>query len=195
MIKKRPAVFLDRDGVIVEQVDLPQCESDLKILPGAAQAIATLNEFGYFVVIVGNQPVVARGIITLAEARRLNKVLAGRLAKDGARIDAVYLCPHHPMANLKRYRKVCACRKPAPGMILQAAREHYLDLTKSFMIGDSTQDVQAGNRAKVKMILVRTGHGGKDAWQHEGNPDFVAKNLLQAAKLIQKLSEKYIKIN
>jgi D,D-heptose 1,7-bisphosphate phosphatase len=185
---KRPAVFLDRDGTIIRQTDYPRRESDLKILSGAAKAIKILNQLGYFVVIVSNQPVVARGLITLREAKRLNRVLAVRLKKLGAVIDASYLCPHHPQANVKKYRIVCTCRKPAPGMILQAAREHNLDLKKSFMVGDSTQDVQAGNRAKVKMILVRTGHGGKDSWQHEGKPDFLVRNLVEAASIVAELS-------
>jgi len=189
-MKKFPAVFLDRDGVIIRQVDLPQKESDLKILPGAAEGIALINKLGYFVVIVSNQPVVARGLITLREAHRLNKVLATRLAKRGARIDAEYLCPHHPQADMKKYRISCTCRKPAPGMILQAAREHGLDLKSSFMIGDSTQDVQMGNRAKVKMILVKTGHAGKDPWQHKGVPDFVAKDLQAAAKVIARIKKR-----
>lgn len=184
--KKASGVFLDRDGVIIEQIDLPRRASDFHILPDVPEAIALLNKEGYFVVIVSNQPVVARGMITLREAKHLDETLVRQLAKKGARIDAVYRCPHHPQANIKRYRKVCDCRKPAPGMILTAAQEHHLDLKKSFMVGDSTQDIGAANAAHVKMILVRTGHGGKDAWQHSGKADFKVRDLKAAAKLIIK---------
>lgn len=186
--RKRPAVFLDRDGTIIRQVELPHTPSQLVTLPGAARAVAQLKRLGYFLAIVSNQPVVARGILTPEGAIELNDVLMERLARWGARIDAFYFCPHHPKANMKKFRKVCNCRKPKPGLILRAAREHRLDLKKSFLIGDSTQDVRMGNRARVKMILVRTGYGGKDPWQHAGKPDFVVKNLAAAARLIKELS-------
>jgi len=190
MRKKKPAVFLDRDGTIIRQIELLHKPSQLKIFPDAAKAIRVFNELGYVTVIVTNQPVVARGIIGPKEVDHIHAVLIDRLAKKGGKIDAVYFCPHNPKANVKKYRIVCKCRKPAPGMILQAAKEHGIDLKKSFLIGDSTQDVLAAKRAKVKMILVRTGHGGKDPWQYKGKPDYTVKNLSAAAKIIEKLSKK-----
>lgn len=186
--KKRPAIFLDRDGTIIRQVELLHKPSQIKIFSAAAPAITSFNKLGYLVVVVTNQPVIARGVIGPKEVDHVHAVLIDRLGKKGGRIDAVYYCPHHPLANLKKYRMTCKCRKPAPGMILQAAKDHGIDLKKSFMIGDSTQDVLAGNRAKVKTILVRTGHGGKDPWHHEGKPDFIARDLGAAAKIIKKLS-------
>ncbi|HEY5220725.1 MAG TPA: HAD family hydrolase [Candidatus Paceibacterota bacterium] len=184
--KKRPAVFLDRDGTIIRQVELLHKPSQLKLFPAAAPAIKAFNKMGYLVVIVTNQPVVARGMIGPKEVDHIHAVLIDRLGKRGATIDAVYYCPHHPLANVKKYRMVCKCRKPAPGMILQAAKDHGIDLKKSFLIGDSTQDILAGNRAKVKMILVRTGHGGKDPWQHEGKPDFIVRDLAGTVNIIKK---------
>ena len=184
--KKHPAVFLDRDGTIIRQVELLRAPSQVKFFSDAARAIRGFNAMGYAVVVVTNQPVVARGIIGPKEVDHIHAVLIKRLARKGARIDAVYFCPHHPLANVKKYRMVCKCRKPSPGMILQAAKEHNIDLKKSFFIGDSTQDVLAANRAKVKMILVGTGHGGKDPWQHNGKPDFRVKNLTGAARIIKK---------
>lgn len=177
---------MDRDGTIIRQVELLHKPSQLKVFPDAAKAIRVFNKLGYVVIIITNQPVVARGMIGPKEVDRIHAVLIDRLAKRGAKIDAVYFCPHHPKANMKKYRMVCKCRKPSPGMMLQAAKEHGIDLKKSFLIGDSTQDVLAGNRAKVTTVLVTTGHGGKDPWQHEGTPDFIAKNLKQAATFIQK---------
>jgi mannose-1-phosphate guanylyltransferase/phosphomannomutase len=187
MKPKRPAIFLDRDGTIIRQVELLNKPSQIKIFPGAATAIKAFNQLGYLVIIVTNQPVVARGLIVPKEVDHIHAILIDRLGKKGATIDAVYYCPHHPLANVKKYRMVCKCRKPSPGMILQAAKEHGIELKKSFFIGDSTQDVLAGNRAKVKMILVRTGHGGKDPWQHEGKPDFIVKDLAAAVKIIKKI--------
>jgi D,D-heptose 1,7-bisphosphate phosphatase len=183
---KRPAIFLDRDGTIIHQVELLHKPSQIKIFPTAAAAIKAFNRMGYLVVVVTNQPVIARGIIGPKEVDHIHAVLIDRLGKKGATIDGVYYCPHHPQADVKKYRMVCKCRKPAPGMILQAAKEHGIDLRKSFFIGDSTQDVLAGNRAKVRTILVRTGHGGKDPWQHEGKPDFIVRDMLAAARIIKK---------
>lgn len=185
--QKRPAVFLDRDGTIIHQVELLHKPSEVKIFRDAFRAIKTFNELGYLVVIITNQPVVARGIIGPKEVDRIHAVLIDRLAKRGAKIDAVYFCPHHPKANVKKYRVVCKCRKPDIGMIMQATKEFNIDLKKSFLIGDSTRDVLAGNRAKVKMILVRTGHGGKDQWQFTSRPDFIVKNLTGASRIIKKM--------
>jgi len=187
--KKRRAVFLDRDGTVIRQVELLHNPSELRIFPSASKAIKQINKLGYIVVIITNQPVVAQGIMGPAEVDKIHALLIDRLGKHGAKIDAVYFCPHHPNASIKKYRVVCRCRKPRPGMILRAAKEHGIDLKKSFFVGDSTQDTLAANRAKVKMILVKTGHGGKDSWQHGGTPDFTAKNLTEATKIITKLSK------
>ncbi len=186
--RKRPAVFLDRDGTIIKQVELLHKVSEIKLLPKAAQAIRELNLLGHLTVILTNQPVVARGIIAPKEVDEIHAVLIGRLQKGGAKIDAVYFCPHHPEATLKKYRMRCKCRKPEIGMILAAAKKHGINLKKSFIVGDSTQDILAGNRAKLKTILVKTGHGGKDPWQYEGKPDFVVKNLSEAVRVVKKFS-------
>jgi D,D-heptose 1,7-bisphosphate phosphatase len=183
---RRPAIFLDRDGTIIHQVELLYKPSQLKLFSAAVRAIKAFNMMGYLVIIVTNQPVIARGMIGPKEVDHIHAVLIDRLGKRGAKVDAVYYCPHHPFANVKKYRMTCKCRKPAPGMILQAAKERGIDLKKSFFIGDSTQDVLAGNRAKVKMILVKTGHGGKDPWQHEGRPDFIVSDLARASAIVKK---------
>jgi D,D-heptose 1,7-bisphosphate phosphatase len=185
--RKTPAVFFDRDGTLIKQVELLHKPSEVKLFPGAAKAVRDLNKLGYLAVIITNQPVVARGIIGPKELDHIHAVLIKRFAKAGAKIDAIYYCPHHPQANVKKYRMICKCRKPNPGMIFQAAKEHGIDLKESFFVGDSTKDVLAANRAKVRMILVATGHGGKDPWQHEGKADFKAKNLRAAVRIIKKV--------
>ncbi len=182
---KQSAVFLDRDGTIIRQVELLHKPSEVKLLPGAARAIQAFNKLGYLTVIVTNQPVIARGIIGSKEVDEIHALLINRLGRCGAKIDAVYFCPHHPKANVKKYRMACKCRKPEIGMILQAAKKYNIDLKKSFMVGDSTRDVLTGNRAKLKTILVKTGHGGKDVWQFENKPDFVVRNLGEAAKIVK----------
>jgi D-glycero-D-manno-heptose 1,7-bisphosphate phosphatase len=180
---RRGAVFLDRDGTIIRQVELLHEVERMRILPGAAQAIKLFNEAALRVVVVTNQPVVARGLSTEADVRKLHDVLNLRLKKQKAHVDTFYFCPHHPNATLEGYRQACECRKPNPGMILQAAAEHGIDLSSSVMIGDTTQDILTGKRAGVKTILVRTGHGGRDPWQYDCVPDMTAANLMEAANL------------
>jgi D-glycero-D-manno-heptose 1,7-bisphosphate phosphatase len=178
--RAKGAAFLDRDGTIIRQVDLMHEVSQLRLLPGAAAAIRRLNEEDLLVVVVTNQPVVARGVASEREIKLVHEELNRRLQARGAHIDAFYFCPHHPNATLEQYRTTCTCRKPEPGMILRAAEEHGIDLSRSVMIGDTTQDIVAGNRAGVYTILVRTGHGGRDPWQYQCLPDWTAKNLLEA---------------
>jgi histidinol-phosphate phosphatase family protein len=179
----RSAAFLDRDGTIIQQVELMCQVRQLRLLPGAANAIRLFNEKKIPVLIVTNQPVVARGICTEHDLELIHDELKRRLLSKGAHIDAIYYCPHHPNATLEKYRLKCACRKPGKGMILRAAREQSVDLSRSVMIGDSTQDIMAGTSAGTRTILVRTGHGGRDPWQFECKPDWTARNLLEAARL------------
>lgn len=186
-VGRRRAVFLDRDGTIVRQVELLTWDSKMRILSGAAQAIRVFNRLGFLVIVVSNQPVVARGLITSAGIRRMNQVLARRLLQRGAQIDAFYFCPHHPKATLKEYRMRCSCRKPGAGMIRQGVRDHSIDLRKSFMVGDSVIDVVAGKRAKLTTILVKSGPGHSRLDKlYNVKADFVVKNLSAAANIIKK---------
>ncbi len=157
----RPAVFLDRDGTIVREVEYLREPSQLRLLPGAAAAIRRLNEAGIPVVVVTNQSGIARGMFTEDDLQAVHDELRRRLAARGARLDAVYYCPHHPEATVKEYRKRCRCRKPAPGLLLRAARELDLDLKRSFAVGDSARDAEAGRRAGCRTVLVRTGYGAE----------------------------------
>ncbi len=182
----RKAVFLDRDGTIIKQIDLMHSVEELRLLPGAARAIGALNKLGFLVVIVTNQAVVARGIIGPKEIDNIHAVLIERLDGKGAKIDAVYFCPHHPEATVPEYRLRCRCRKPEPGMILQGLKKLNINPKKSFMVGDALIDVVAGKKAGLKTILVKTGpgHARLDAIYKDTKPDFTAKNLLQVAKII-----------
>ena len=153
-----PAVFLDRDGVLIEDVIHLTGAERIHILPGVVEALAALKRAGFTLLVVTNQPVVARGMIDEAGVRALEQDLEARLAAAGApALDGFYFCPHHPEATLPAYRQVCACRKPEPGMLLQGAREHGIDLPASFMIGDRPTDLVAGERAGCRSIWVQTG--------------------------------------
>jgi D-glycero-D-manno-heptose 1,7-bisphosphate phosphatase len=149
-----PAMFLDRDGVIIENAHYLARLSDIRLIPGAAEAIRRLNIAGIPVVVVSNQSGVARGYFPESFVRETHAYLDDLLARQGARVDCWCFCPHHPEFGLD-----CPCRKPKPGMLLAAARERTLDLSQSWLIGDNVTDLQAGASAGCRTILVRTGHG------------------------------------
>lgn len=179
------AVFLDRDGVINEEVDLLYRIDQLRLLPGAVEAIRKLNEHGLKVIVVTNQPVVARGLCTERDIEKIHKKLQRMLQEEGARLDAIYWCPHHENADLPQYRKACPDRKPGIGLFLKAAEQFELDLRRSFALGDRTVDIQAGKNAGCRTILVKTGYGGRDG-KYEVSPDYICEDLKEAVELILK---------
>lgn len=154
-----PAVFLDRDGVLIEDSGYPHLEEHLVLIPGAPEAVRRLNALGYLVVIVTNQSGVARGLFTEDQMHRFNDLLVRHLAARGARIGAVYACPFHAEARDERYRHPDhPDRKPNPGMILRAAADYDIDLSRSFMIGDRQSDLEAARRAGIPGFLFETGN-------------------------------------
>jgi D-glycero-D-manno-heptose 1,7-bisphosphate phosphatase len=147
----RPAVFLDRDGTVIRHVDLLAAPEQVELLPGAASAIRRLKASGRATVVVTNQPVIARGLATAEQIARVNEQMVHLLALEGATLDGIYVCPHHPAFNA-----ACDCRKPAPGLLLRAADELGLDLASSVMIGDRASDIEAGRRAGCTTIRVKS---------------------------------------
>jgi D-glycero-D-manno-heptose 1,7-bisphosphate phosphatase len=156
----RPAVFLDRDGTINVDKGYQGTPEIMELLPGAAGAVRRLNEAGLFTVVVTNQSIVARGLVTEGLVRSLNDRVVELVAEGGGRIDSVYYCPHHP-----DFTGPCECRKPAPGMLLQAAREHDLDLSRSYLVGDWWSDIGAGRAAGVRTVLLT--ESGEDTTRSE----------------------------
>lgn len=181
-----PAVFLDRDGTITRERGHICDPDDLELLPGSADAIRRLREGGWRVVVVTNQSHVARGVVTEADLQQMHRRLRELLDREGAAVDAVYHCPHHPEGTVAQYAVECDCRKPRPGLLQRAAVDLGLDLPQSVMVGDAARDVQAGWAAGVRAcFLVRTGHGG--AAQHEAHgATEVVDNLAGAAEQIRK---------
>jgi D-glycero-D-manno-heptose 1,7-bisphosphate phosphatase len=159
----RPAVFLDRDGTINVEKDYLYRVEDFVFIPGAPEAVRRLNQAGFLVIVVTNQSGVARGFFSLDDVAVLHRHIQGELAKVGARIDGFYRCPHHPTQGVGEFRRDCDCRKGRPGMLLQAAAEHCIDLSRSFMIGDKAADIEAGERAGCVPLLVLTGYGAEEA--------------------------------
>jgi D-glycero-D-manno-heptose 1,7-bisphosphate phosphatase len=152
------AVFLDRDGVLIEDVDLVVSPDQVRAIDGAAAALRRLKDAGFALVMVTNQPVVARGLCTLDDVDRVHDEVDRRLEADGGpRLDARYVCPHHPDADDPRYREECDCRKPRPGLLQRAARELGLDLPRSYMVGDRASDIAAGAAAGCTTVQVLSG--------------------------------------
>jgi D-glycero-D-manno-heptose 1,7-bisphosphate phosphatase len=178
------AVFLDRDGTVNEEVGYLSDLSRLRLLPGAAASIRRLNEAGFKVVLVTNQSGVARGYFPESFVHDTHELLVRMLAGEGARLDGIYYCPHHPKAGEPPYRMDCDCRKPATGLLDRAARELSIDLHASFMVGDKWSDVELGQRAGCRSILVRTGFSHDDAGNirpaHVKDPELVAHGLAEA---------------
>jgi D,D-heptose 1,7-bisphosphate phosphatase len=192
-MKKNTAVFLDRDGVINEEVGYLDSLDKLKIIPGAYAAIKLINESGMKAVVISNQAGVARGLFTEDFVKITHEHLQTVLSQRKAYIDKFYYCPHHPTEGIEIYRQVCNCRKPAPGMLLQAAQDLNIDLTKSYLVGDRFRDMEAAKKVGVKGVLVKTGYGqellqddGPDEATEEGKPDFIAADILEAIRWILK---------
>lgn len=188
---RRAAVFLDRDGVLIEDRDLLVDSAQIRVLEGVPEALNRLRAAGFRLVVVTNQPVVARGLITERELDAIHARMQELLEQAGSPpLDAIYSCPHHPNATLPEYRVACDCRKPRPGMLRSAASEHGLDLGASFLVGDRLTDVAAGARAGCRTVLVTSRHTYSppivtpDPLDDLPQPDFVCANLAAAVDWI-----------
>ena len=159
MLHPAPAVFLDRDGTLVEEAGYLDRLERLQFFPYSVDAVRTLNRAGFPVVIVTNQAGVARGIFREDFVAEAHRHITERLERGGARVDGFYYCPHHPEASIERYRLACDCRKPQPGLLHRAASDLNLDLRRSFVIGDRWHDLEAGQAVGARGVLVRTGYG------------------------------------
>jgi D-glycero-D-manno-heptose 1,7-bisphosphate phosphatase len=184
----RRAIFIDRDGTISEEVGYVNHPMRYRVFPFAAEAVKLINEAGWLSVLVTNQAGVARGYFKEDLIQLVHDRLAQELARGGARLDAIYYCPHHPAVGDAPYRIDCDCRKPKPGLIKRAAAELDIDLAHSWMIGDRYGDTELARNAGTHAALVLTGYGRgeheyqRDTWQR--GPDLVAENLLEAVKQI-----------
>ena len=174
---KQKAVFLDRDGVINKYVGFLRNIDDFELLDGVSKAIRKINESGYLAIVVTNQPVIARGEVSFAELTEIHNKMETLLGEDGAYLDAIYFCPHHPDkgfdGEIPELKFDCDCRKPKPGMLIKAAKEFNIDLTKSWMVGDSDSDIMAGKNAGCSTVLIG-----------DSDENMCASNLLEAVDYI-----------
>lgn len=182
----RPAVFLDRDGTIIEEVGYLNRLDRARFFPWTIDAIRNLNHAGFLVVVVTNQSGVGQGYYTEDFVRETHRHLDERVRAGGARIDAYYYCPHHPTARVEAYRRACDCRKPSPGMILQAVRDLGIDLARSYVVGDRWGDVDLARAAGAKAVLLGSGYasGLEERPGETHAADHVAENLASATAWI-----------
>ena len=184
----RRALFMDRDGTVSPEVGFLDDVERVELLPRSAEAIRLATQSGFVTVLVTNQSGVARGFFSEARLEEIHARLLSLLEDSGAKIDAIYYCPHHPDVGPAGYRKNCRCRKPNPGMLLRAGEELGLDLQSSYMVGDRGGDIEAGQRAGTRTLLVRTGLGVDELERFDelggDRPDHVAGDLLDAVRWI-----------
>lgn len=183
----KKAVFIDRDGTLNKHVGFIWKPTQIRLVFGATQAIKLLNKKGYLAIVVTNQPGVARNIMTEKGLALVNLELERRIVHAKAYLTALYVCPHHPDKGYpeenKKLKIKCDCRKPNIGLIKKAVEDHDIDLSKSYMIGDSTTDLQLAKNAGLKSVLVKTGYSGLDG-KYTAEPTWVADDVHDAVKLI-----------
>ncbi len=181
------AVFLDRDGVINEEVDYLCDVSELRLIPGASEAIKKLNDANIIVIVISNQSAVARGYCSEDDVRGINARLEELLGAEGARLDEVFFCPHHP-GPVKgegdpHYVRACKCRKPEMGMIRRGLDKYDISIENCALVGDTTSDIETGRRAGCRTVMVRTGYCGADK-KYDVQPDHICENIKEAVDLL-----------
>lgn len=175
----KPAVFLDRDGVLTKEKSYVCTTEGLEVFPYAYDCIQKMKDRGFYTIVVTNQSGVARGLFTEEDLCRMNRYLR---QKTG--VDAIYYCPHHPKGEISEYRKECHCRKPDTGMIEQACRDYQIDISRSFMVGDRAGDIIAGQRAGLRTILLESGYG-TERLEKDVKPDYILKDLRMVLDVLE----------
>ena len=182
------AIFIDRDGTLNEEVGYIDQPARLRLFPFAAEAVRLINTAGWRAILVTNQSGVARGLFSEEQLADLHQHLVAALAHEGARLDAIYYCPHHPTEGELPYRQDCDCRKPKPGLLIRAAQDFNLDLAQCFVVGDRYRDIEMAHRTGASGMLVMTGYGRDEYEQERASwpqaPEHVAENLLEAVQWI-----------
>lgn len=185
------AIFLAGDGVLIKDNGLITKEEEIELLPDAGNALVMFALMQYKLIVVSNQPDMARGLLSEDQVRSLHKLIEAKIEqKTSVALDDFFFCPHHPEATVEKYRTGCTCRKPEPGMLLEAAKKHSVDLTKSYMIGDHITDCIAGHKAGCTTVQVLTGVHTEPPIESFSNidysykPDYTCTTLIEAAQWI-----------
>jgi histidinol-phosphate phosphatase family protein len=183
------AVFLDKDGTLIEDVPYNVDPERIRLTPGAAEGLRGIAAAGYLLIVVSNQSGVAHGYFAEEDLAAVERRLQELLGEQGVRLDGFYHCPHHPHGQVASYAVACSCRKPQPGLILRAAQEHDVDVTQSWLVGDILNDIEAGRTAGCRTILID--NGNETEWQlsPRRQPHFVVRDLREAAQVILHFGE------
>ncbi len=181
--KKRQVVFVDRDGTLNKEVNYLYKKTDLELLPTVIEGIKQLNDNNFVVIVITNQPVVAKGLIDVNGVREINNELISQLEEKNCIIHAIYSCPHHPNATVATLKVKCQCRKPLLRMFEKAVIDFNIQMSNAYMIGDSTRDIQAGKNAGIPTFLVKTGYAGRDS-AYPVSADVVCENFSTAVQAI-----------
>lgn len=186
--KKRKAIFLDRDGIINKEVDNLHKIQDFELIDGVSQAVEKINSSEFLTIVVTNQPVIAKGFCSEEHLNEIHKKMETLLGKEGAFIDGLYYCPHHPhkgfVEEIPEMKIECECRKPKPGLIYKAVQDYNIDLAGSYYLGDRYADIKAGQSAGMQTILINTGHAGNDKNKYNIEPDKICDTLNDAVDYI-----------
>jgi D,D-heptose 1,7-bisphosphate phosphatase len=184
MSGKNKAIFIDKDGTLIPDIPYNVDPEKISLQEGALEGLYQLQQAGYLLIIISNQSGVARGFFKEEALNAVQHKIESLLAERGVVLNGFYYCPHYPNAAIQEYAVECDCRKPQPGMLLQAARELDIDLSQSWMIGDILNDVEAGKKAGCKTVLIN--NGNEREWQESSlrSPDYKAKNIEEAAAQI-----------
>ncbi len=185
--RKQKCIFIDRDGTINKYVGFLRNESQMELIPGVSTAIKNINNSEYLCIVITNQPIIARGEVTVDQLDEIHKKMEKLLGNDGAYINDLYYCPHHPdrgyEGEVTELKVVCDCRKPSTGLIKKAVEDYNIDLSQSFMIGDSTLDIKLAENSGMKSILLLTGQAGGDG-KYDVTPDYICDNLIDAVNVV-----------
>jgi len=177
--QRSKAIFLDRDGTINVDHDYVYKTDKYELIPNAIKGLKKFQKNGFKLIIITSQSGIGRGYYSENDMEKFNDHLLEDLKKNGIKIEEIYYCPHHPESKIEKYKKHCDCRKPGPVLFEKAKKEHNIDMENSYVIGDKTSDILAGNKVGLKTILVKTGKAGMDK-QYDIKPDYIAKDLLDA---------------
>ena len=175
---KKPAIFLDRDGVLTEEVSYITSVNNLHIFPYVTECIRQIHDKGYYAIVITNQSGVARGLFTEETLKDMNAFL-----KEVTGVDAIYYCPHHPNGDVDEYRKICKCRKPEIGLLEQACMDFDIDMNRSYMVGDRAGDILTGQRAGIKTVLLESGYGSARIEQNV-TPDYIFADLCNVMDIL-----------
>ncbi len=178
-IQKKPAVFLDRDGVLTEERGYVTSIKNLNIFSYAKECIYQIHQKGYYAIVITNQSCVARGLLTEQELKKINNYLMLQ-----TNVDAVFYCPHHPEGTIKEYKRHCCCRKPGIGMFETACEKFKIDMEKSYMVGDRASDIIAGQNAGIRSVLLESGYGTKGL-EMDVKPDYIFNDLREIINILK----------